>query len=139
MWVFVLLFQVAPDQEGIHTLRVGARNLVLMFEDEDDATRYGILLEAQDFLSPSVERIEREEVEEYCQSADYDCRLVPKGFIPEKPEDRIFIAPPQNNIDPNLEDLDWQADHAVPQAQEEPSEFSQAELDQIRSRLEGLL
>jgi hypothetical protein len=145
MWVFVLLFKISPDQEGIHTLRVRDRSLVLMFEDEDDATRYAMLLEAQDFMAPAVEKIDRQEVEEYCDSVNYDYRLVPKGFIPKSAEDRLLISPPETNIDPNFDDPgfdqteDWRADHAVPQAQEEPTEFSQAELDQIRRRLEGLL
>jgi len=49
MKVFVLLFNPGTENEGIHTLSMGDRHLVLMFEDEDDAIRYSLLLEAQDF------------------------------------------------------------------------------------------
>ncbi|MCS6815504.1 MAG: DUF3110 domain-containing protein, partial [Cyanobacteria bacterium] len=54
MQVFVLLFNAGTDQEGIHTLKMmdpelGERNVVLMFEAEDDATRFSLMLEAQDF------------------------------------------------------------------------------------------
>jgi hypothetical protein len=61
MRVFVLLFNARTENEGIHTVRVGdaegslpgvGRNQVLMFESEDDATRFALMLEAQDFLPP---------------------------------------------------------------------------------------
>ena len=52
MHVFVLLFNAGTDNEGIHTIEIGDRNIVLMFEDEDDALRYAMLLEAQDFPEP---------------------------------------------------------------------------------------
>ena len=42
MRVFVLLFNPGTENEGIHTLTVGDRNIVLMFESEDDATRYAL-------------------------------------------------------------------------------------------------
>lgn len=138
MRVFVLLFNAGTDQEGIHTLNVGAHNIVLMFEDEDDATRYALLLEAQDFMVPSVEPIDREEIEEFCRGAHYDCQLVPKGFVPQTEFDRLMIAPPQLN----LEQTDWETDQEKPEVadeDEETGEFSSTELDQIRRRLEGLL
>lgn len=126
MRVFVLLFNDPKNQGGIHTLRLGDRNLILMFESEDDATRYALLLEAQDFMSPSVEPIESEEIEEFCRDADYDCQLVPEGFVPEEAAERLLLAPPETN----LEQTDWEQ-----QAQKEP----ESDLDQIRRRLEGLI
>jgi hypothetical protein len=132
MRVFVLLFNAGTENEGIHTIRFGDRNTVLMFEQEDDATRYALLLEAQDFPVPSVETVEREEVEEFCESAGYDCQFVPEGFVPQNDLERLLIAPPEKN----LEQTDWQSE-----AEEAPTEadIPNAELDQIRRRLEGLL
>lgn len=149
MDVFVLLYQIGPDQEGIHTLRMGDRSVVLMFEDEDDATRYAILLEAQDFMVPSVERLERDEVESYCDDAGYDYRLVPAGFIPQNDADRLLLAPPENNIEADLDSLKegkagdrGDRSTATPEPEADPTaaeEYSQRELDAIRRRLEGLL
>jgi hypothetical protein len=96
-----------------------------MFESEDDATRYALLLEAQDFPVPTVERIDSEEVEEFCQSAGYETELVKEGML---------AIPPESNV----EDIDWQKEE-VPPAEEEVSEIPDAELDSIRRRLEGLL
>ncbi len=63
--------------EGVHTLKVSqpndssglSKDVVLAFEAADDATRYALLLEAQDFPTPTVEEIDRSEIEEFCQSA----------------------------------------------------------------------
>lgn len=127
MRVFVLLFNARTENEGIHTLQIGDRNRVLMFESEDDATRYCVMLEAQDFPSPSVEAMDDEEIKEFCESADYDWELIPEGALE---------LPPENNV----EETDWQADRIEPDATEESeSEISSAELDSIRRRLEGLL
>lgn len=131
MRVYVLLFNPGTDNEGIHTLKLkdDDRNVVLMFESEEDATRYGLLLEAQDFLSPSVEEITSEEVEEFCQEANYDCVVVPEGTLAIPPE-------------AVMESTDWQADGDVPPAEEAaeaPTEFAGTDLDAIRQRLEKLL
>jgi hypothetical protein len=127
MRVFVLLYNARTENEGIHTIQMGQidKVKVLMFESEDDATRYALLLEAQDFPVPTVERIDSEEVEEFCREAGYETELVKEGML---------AIPPEANID----DTDWQSE-AVPPAEEEPSEIPDAELDSIRRRLEGLL
>jgi hypothetical protein len=129
MLVFVLLFNPGTANEGIHTLKLKDtdRNVVLMFESEDDATRYGLLLEAQDFMSPTVEAIESEEVEEFCEEANYDCVLVPEGTL---------AIPPESSVD----SMDWQPEQEPGRSMaEDKAEFSSSELDQIRRRLEGLL
>lgn len=129
MRVFVLLFNARTENEGIHTLKLGDRNTVLMFEAEDDATRFGLLLEAQDFSSPSVEAFDLEEIEEFCRGANYDCKLVPKDTL---------AVPPETN----LEATDWQLEGqpaAAPAEEAETGELSSSELDRIRRQLEGLL
>ena len=40
----VLLFDAGSDQEGIHSIELGGRTVVLLFEDPDDAERYAGLL-----------------------------------------------------------------------------------------------
>lgn len=125
MQVFVILFNARTDNEGIHTLKLsdpdrGERNVILMFESEDDATRFGMMLEAQDFPSTTIETFEMEEIEEFCQSADYDCKLVPEGTL---------AIPPESNVDRT----DWQPEDKLAE------ELSESELDRMRRRLEGLL
>jgi len=122
MRVFVLLFNARTENEGIHTIQLGDRNKVLMFESEDDAIRFGLMLEAQDFPEPTIEAIDDEEIKEFCDSVDYDWELVPAGALE---------IPPENNVTQR----EWQ-----PEAQAKPdADVSQTELDSIRRRLEGLL
>ncbi|NWF59610.1 MAG: DUF3110 domain-containing protein [Fischerella sp.] len=138
MRVFVLLFNAGTDNEGIHTVRVGDRNKILMFESEDDATRFALMLEAQDFPIPTVEAIDSEEIKEFCLSADYDWEIIS--------ENSGLAVPPEINV----EETDWKPDaeiqeteeDALPdnqESQQEEPELSDSELDSIRRRLEGLL
>ncbi|CDM94807.1 MAG: DUF3110 domain-containing protein [Limnospira sp. PMC 1291.21] len=128
MKVYVLLFNAGTDNEGIHTIQMGDRNKVLMFEEEDDAIRFGGLLEAQDFPSPCIEGIDDDEIKEFCRSVDYDWELIPSGAL---------AIPPENNV----EELEWEKQGKTQDERdsEESSEFPSDELDSIRRRLEGLL
>lgn len=123
MRVFVLMFNARTENEGIHTIRVGDRNKLLMFESEDDATRFALMLEAQDFPPATVEPMDSEELEEFCLSANYDWEIVPEGAL---------AVPPEANVD----ETDWQKDS--PQ-QDTDEEMSDTELDRIRRQFEGLL
>ncbi len=129
MRVFVLLFNARTENEGIHTVRVGdaeaalrgaGRNQVLMFESEDDATRFAVMLEAQDFPTATVEEMDAEEIKEFCESAGYDWEIVPEGAL---------ALPPEANV----EATDWQVN------EQKPADISDSELDSIRRKLEGLL
>ncbi|QIR35333.1 DUF3110 domain-containing protein [Tolypothrix sp. PCC 7910] len=136
MRVFVLIFNAGTENEGIHTVKVGDRNKILMFESEDDATRFALMLEAQDFLTPSVETIDAEEIKEFCASAGYDWELVPENS-------NSVITPPEINLEetdwkPNADDTDEQTFRST-QTEEAAPDISDSELDSIRRRLEGLL
>jgi Protein of unknown function (DUF3110) len=136
MRVYVLLFNANTDNAGIHTLQLGNNNWVLMFESEDDATRYALLLEAQDFLAPTVEAIDADEVADFCSSAGYDYRFIPSGFVPETAEDRLLLAPPETN----LGNTDWQPNSDANSRDEEPETGAKDPvLEEMRRRLEGLL
>ncbi|MBD1920431.1 DUF3110 domain-containing protein [Microcoleus sp. FACHB-831] len=117
MYVYILLFNARTENEGIHSIRIGDRNTVLMFESEDDATRFAGMLEAQDFPSPTVEAIDKQEIEEFCQSADYDSQFIEEGML---------ALPPENSV----EEMDWQPEAKEPDV---------SDLDRIRRQLEGLL
>jgi hypothetical protein len=138
MRIFVLIFNAHTENEGIHTVKVGDRNKILMFESEDDALRFALMLEAQDFPTPTVEAIDAEEIKEFCESANYDWEIIP--------ENSDLVIPPEINVD----ETDWQVDaenedtdedlfdsEQVPRAEE--TELSDSELENIRRKLEGLL
>jgi hypothetical protein len=142
MRVFVLIFNAHTENEGIHSIRVGSadgsdsgvvRNKILMFESEDDALRFALQLEAQDFPTPTVEMMDAEEIKEFCVSAGYEWEIIPANSD--------LVLPPEMNV----ENTDWQAEETeddnyrfneVPPA---APEMSDSELENIRRKLEGLL
>lgn len=141
MAVHVLLFDAGSDQEGIHSLELNGTTVVLLFEDQDDAERYAGLLEAQDFPVPTVERLDRQEMELFCSQAGYEARFVPSGFLPQSAEDRLLIAPPERNMDVS----NWQETAPDPNqlSNQQPSgdtiQSDDPELEAFRRKLEGLL
>ena len=126
MDIFVLLYNSGTDKEGIHSIELKGRTIVLMFEDIDDAIRYCGLLEAQDFPLPTVEKINMDEIKNFCTSLDYECKLVEKNFVPKTAEDRLLISPPQKN----LESQDWDVDN---------EKLNHNDLNSIKENLEKLL
>jgi hypothetical protein len=129
MRVYVLLFNARTENEGIHTIQMGGRNKILMFESEDDATRFALLLEAQDFPVPTVEVMDSGDIEAFCREADYECEMVGDGML---------AIPPENNVP----EPDWDTENPKPrepETEETESDIPQSELDSIRRRLEGLL
>ena len=147
MRVHVLLFDAGTDSEGIHSLEIAGRTVVLLFENPDDAERYAGLLEAQDFPVPTVEALDREDVDLFCREAGYEARLIESGFVPINDEERLFMAPPQSNRDVSnwkddavSDDVGAERQGVEPARQGLETEAeSNPELDELRRRLEGLL
>ncbi len=147
MRVHVLLFDAGTDSEGIHSLEIAGRTVVLLFENPDDAERYAGLLEAQDFPVPTVEALDREDVDLFCREAGYEARLIESGFVPSNDEERMFMAPPQSNRDVSNWKDEAVSDGGVAEQQGveparqglETEPESNPELDELRRRLEGLL
>lgn len=128
MLVYILLFNAGTNNEGIHTVQVGDRNTILMFKNEDDAARYAVLLEAQDFPTPKVEAIDSEEVEQFCRQADYNWELV---------DSEKLAIPPDKNVDrPDWNEM-GQGDNTAKDADE--ASIAEDELERIRRQLEGLI
>ena len=126
MDIFVLLYNSGTDKEGIHSIELKGRTIVLMFEEKDDAQRYCGLLEAQDFPLPSVEMINIDEIRDFCTKLDYESKLVEKNFVPKTPEDRLLISPPQKNLEVD----NWN---------QEETKTENIDLNSIKENLEKLL
>lgn len=120
--IYILLFNSGSDQEGVHSLKIGNYDIVLLFIEEDDATRYSLLLEAQDFPTPTVERMYIEDAIESCTASGHAWQIV---------KEEGLAVPPQINV----EELEWQ--QQSPEEQKPPT--SDADLEDIRRKLEGLL
>ena len=125
MQVWVLLFNANTDNEGIYTLKIEGNDIIVAFEQEDDAIRYAGLLEAQDFLSPTVERIDKEDLEEFCKDANYDLNIVPTDAL---------LVPPEKNVDK----IDWDSDRDKKWSEPE-DEVEDPVIAMMRRRLDNLL
>ena len=124
MKIFVLLYNPNSNNEGIHSIEIKGRTIVLMFEEKEDAERYVGLLEAQDFPTPSIESVNLDEIKEFCNRCDYETRIVTKNFVPKTLEDRLLLTPPQKNLEVDK----W-----------EDRKNNEDNLDDIRENLEKLL
>jgi hypothetical protein len=86
--VFVLLINPQSQNEGIYTISYQNTQQVLMFESEEEVARYNDLLKKQNFGGLVVEEINQWEIEAYCKTQRYECKLIKKG---------TQVVPPQEN------------------------------------------
>ncbi|MEL6552273.1 MAG: DUF3110 domain-containing protein [Cyanobacteria bacterium J06621_11] len=135
MSVYVVLFNARTENEGIHSLQMEGRQLVLMFEVEDDATRFAVMLEAQDFPSASVEAFEQAEIEEFCESAGYEAVVVEEGTLLTPPEKMVD----ETTWDPDVDPMDAARAKLEETAKGSVQDASSNEMDRIRAQLEKLL
>ncbi|MEL6606063.1 MAG: DUF3110 domain-containing protein [Cyanobacteria bacterium J06614_10] len=130
MSVYVVLFNARTENEGIHSLQMEGRQLVLMFEVEDDAVRFAGMLEAQDFPPATVEAFEEAEIQEFCDGAGYEAVLV---------EDGTLLMPPEKSVEKTTWDPDAEAAGERPLERGSLQDASSDEMDRIRAQLEKLL
>ncbi|MGQ9865156.1 MAG: DUF3110 domain-containing protein [Pseudanabaenaceae cyanobacterium] len=121
--LWVLLYNVGSDNEGIYTRWENGRNRVVAFVQEDDAIRYAAMLEAQDFPYPQVEALAQDELEAFCQEAGLETIVV-------EPDELLLP------LEHNMAETEWQAE-GTPTATAE--DLSDTELARIRQQLENLL
>lgn len=135
MSVYVVLFNVGTDNEGIHSIRIGDRQQVLMFEAEDDAIRFGVLLEAQDSPTPTIEAIEREEIEDICEDAGYEAVFIPEGELATPVENMVE----ETTWDPNAKPGEQRQSESRGVGKKAADTAADDEMDRIRRQLEKLL
>ena len=122
--VWALLFNAGSDEEGIYSRRLGKTNLVLTFEEEDDAERYAEMLVATDFPSAAPVEVSSATLVEFCHEGGHMIGLVRAGSL---------IMPP----DETVEEFDW-APGSARTADIEAIGMAQEDLDASRASLEAL-
>ncbi|MEO0854303.1 MAG: DUF3110 domain-containing protein [Cyanobacteria bacterium J06648_11] len=83
--VAVLLYQKA-GQEGIHTLQIQDRDIVLGFESQFGARKYAQLLSQKGLPKPMAEWFPTGDIVEFCEGAGYGLVIVPQDETLEPPE-----------------------------------------------------
>lgn len=126
--VWALLFNPGSEEEGIYSRRLGhtGQNLVLTFEEEDDAARYAEMLIATDFPSASTVQVEARSLVEFCEDGGHMLGLVRHGSL---------IMPPEETV----EEFDWAPPGSRSGDMEKTTaDMSTADLDASRRSLEAM-
>jgi hypothetical protein len=128
MKVWVLLFNADSENQGIYTRLENDKNIVLAFMQEDDALRYAMLLEAQDFPIAVTESIDEKELMEICEDTGLELNIIG--------EDELAIPPVSN-----VEKTDWQenSDNQLGTGSGAGISAEALEIEIMRRKLEGLL
>lgn len=71
------------DEDGDHVLYI--------FEEEDDATRFAIMLEEQDFPEMHIIEVEDELIIKTCEMQNYQYTIITKDDLVIPPEDYDFV------------------------------------------------
>lgn len=123
--VWVIAFTSAVDgTEGIYSLSVSDENIVLAFEDKEEAQRYALCLEAQKFPAPQISELETTELCDFCNESGFRLGFVPKGSL---------VTPPEESA---IEDLDkWRG---KPPRSKGQTGMSDEEIDIMKKRLDSL-
>ena len=130
MQVWVLLYNARTDNEGIYTLQIESNNIIVAFEQEDDAIRYAGMLEAQDFLTLTVEIIDKQELEEFCEDAKYELNIVSTDAL---------LVPPEKNVDKTDWSKNLDQDENVSSELEDEIAIEDPVIAMMSRRLENLL
>ena len=125
--VWVIIFTNARDgSEGVYSLSVAEENIVLAFQEKEDAYRYSMSLETQDFPSPQVSSFEVDELSEVCKESGFQLGFIPKGAL---------VVPPEESA---IDDLDtWRGKPKSP-GDHDKIGMSSEEVEMMKKRLESL-
>ncbi len=103
--VYVLLYNVGTDDEGIHTISTGNKDTILIFETQEDAATFARRLGEQNFPVPSVEAIEYEDILGFCQQQGDDWEFVAQGTNRIPPSENQTINQQNTFVDQSSQEL----------------------------------
>jgi hypothetical protein len=100
--VYVLIFNEGRTDEGVYTLQDcgTAQSYMLAFEEEDEASRFAMLLQADDFDLPSPVSWPSEHVTEFCSAAGFLLGLVPEGTLLVPPATNFYVEDVEDVMGP---------------------------------------
>lgn len=126
LWV-IIFTNVVDGSDGVYSLTVAEDNIVLAFEKKDEAKRYALCLEAQEFPRPQICELNSAELRSFCSEAGFRLGFVPKGAI---------ITPPDESA---IDDIDkWRGKPNSKRATKDSTGLSEEDLDIMRKRLDSL-
>lgn len=124
--LYVILFDTKGAEEGVYSLALDNVNIVLAFQEKEEALRYALMLGVQDFPQSKVSAFGAAELKKFCADSGFRLGLVPKGSR---------ISPPDETVDGNLED--WM-EKTTGKLGAAGSGLSGEDIESERKKLEGL-
>lgn len=126
---WALLFNAGSGNEGIYSRRLPLGNgkgfdIVVTFEEEDDAERYAEQLSATDFPSSTPVEVETGDLLDFCAEGGHTLGLVRRG---------VLVVPPEKAV----EEFEWSP--GVSEEATAPLESTPEELEAQRLALEGMM
>ena len=89
--MFILTIE-GKESEGAYSVTAeDGQEVLYLFEDEDDAIRYALLLEDQDFPEMHVIEVDGKVVIKTCELHDYRYSVITKNDIVIPPIDHDYI------------------------------------------------
>ena len=127
---WALLFNAGSENEGIYSRRLptseggGGFDIVVTFEDVEDAERYAEMLSATDFPTATPSQVETESLLSFCKEGGHTLGLVRSG---------VLVVPPEHAV----AEFEWSP--GVSEESTAPLEISEELLASQRAELEALL
>ena len=89
--MFILTVE-GSESEGAYSVNTqNGESVLYLFEDEDDAIRYALLLEEQDYPEMHVIEVDGKVVIKTCELHDYRYSVITKNDIVIPPAENDFI------------------------------------------------
>ena len=89
--MFILTVE-GSESEGAYSVNTqNGESVLYLFEDEDDAIRYALLLEEQDYPEMHVIEVDGKVVIKTCELHDYRYSVITKNDIVIPPAEHDFI------------------------------------------------
>lgn len=126
LWVIVFT-NVSDGSDGVYSLSIGEESIVLAFQDREEAQRYSLCLEAQEFPSPQICELDSSELKNFCGEAGFRLGFVPKGSL---------ISPPDESA---IDDLDkWRGKPNSSRSDKDSVGMSEEDIETMKKRLDSL-
>lgn len=125
--LYVILFNQKTAQEGVYSLSLNGVNIVLAFQEREEAVRYAVMLGAQEFPKSKVGEFAAEELKNFCAQSGFRLGMVPKGSL---------LTPPEETVEGNLED--WGEGSAGKEKGEGNVSLDKEDVEGLRLSLEGI-
>lgn len=126
--LWVIIFTNATDgSDGVYSLTIAEDNIVLAFQEREEAQRYAMCLEAQEFPRPQVCELDSSELKHFCGESGFRLGFVPKGAL---------ITPPEESA---IDDIDtWRGEPKSNRATKDSTGLSEEDIEVMRKRLDSL-